>query len=127
MIPIATSGAAVVWKRLAKEYADWQAEDCLVAFELLIAGVAAQMTILFADVALEVGNYQIPGLGKRIFGELVLLLVISNILPALALAMRSHRANQQLTREVAIRISVAAAAVLVALFLIDFFLPSIVV
>jgi hypothetical protein len=127
-IPIVTAVAAAVWKLLAK-ITDYTANDYLLAFELLIAAVSVQLAFLGTDligVATPGGTATDDKLVRAMSIRIGLLVVVGLVaLPAFALFVRYCAQHDQLTKALAIRVSLIACTILVTMFLANYFLYAI--
>jgi hypothetical protein len=125
IIPTVTAIAAAAWKLLGKN--EWIAEDFVLAFELLVAAVCVQLAYLGAAFAIAAE----PGpatteLWKQIAVQAIVLAVIAGgVLPLFALGMRGYTRQYDLTATVAVRVSAMAGVILIATFLLNFFVGSV--
>lgn len=126
-IPVITTVLACVWKLLSKE-GRYVGDDFLVAIELLVAAVCVQLTFIGQDViqavspSLEENKKLAEVIGIRA-GLLTAVGLV--VLPVFAAGLRYHAQNSQLSTDVAVRLSLAACALLTAVFLANYFLYAV--
>jgi hypothetical protein len=126
-IPVITTVLACVWKLLSKN--KWVPDDFLVAVELLVAAICVQLTFIGQDVieAVTPGyteNHRLAAVMGIRAGLLTAVGVV--ILPVFAVVLRYHTQQSQLTTDVAFRLSLGACALLVAVFVANYFLYAVV-
>jgi hypothetical protein len=126
IIPVVAAYAAIVWKRLGKNDADWNPDDRLLISEFLVAAVFLQLTFLSGDTWLVLTGHSLNDSQVRalLARSGMLFMITFLVSPAAVLSLRDYTRNRPLTNEIADRLSSAATGFLALIFVFNQFINS---
>jgi hypothetical protein len=128
VLPVIQAAIAVLWKLLSKNKEDWLPDDRLLVSELLVTATFVQLTLMVDSVNVsQVGgnvSFSAADWQALVARALVLLALVVVVLPASALALRSHTRRRRMTNRLAHTLSALTVGFLLLLVILDYVLPD---